>query len=88
MGDYNPHAPDLLGLEWVPIRDEDTTFSPTVNSVEYGHGFTLAATRTLQDARWYLHEMPANTDEMVYLAQIYPRGLEEASGPIRRASRL
>lgn len=84
MGDYNPRAPDLLGLEWVPIRDEDTTFSPTVNSVEYGHGFTLAATQTLQDARWYLHEMPANTDDMVYLAQVYPRGLEDASGPIRR----
>lgn len=28
--------------------------------------------------------MPANTDEMVYLASVYPRGLEHKSGPIRR----
>ena len=83
MGNYNPYAPHLLGQEWVPIRDEDTAFSPTVNSVEYGHGFTLGAARTLQDARWYLREMPANTDDMIYRAAVYPRGLEHASGPIR-----
>lgn len=85
MGNYNPYAPDILGQEWVPIRDENTVFSATVNAVEYGHGFHLDTARTLQDGRFYVNEIPTNLDaQEVWLAAIYPRGLEDASGPIRR----
>ena len=84
MGTYNPYAPQVLGQEWAPIRDEGLALSPVTNAVEYGVGFTTAASQVLQDARYYVHEMPANTDDMVFLTQIYPRGTEALSGPIRR----
>lgn len=68
----------------MPIRDELTTFSPQVNTPEYGHGFTLLTARTLQEARVYVSEIPANLQSASVMAAIYPRGLEQASGPIRR----
>ena len=82
MGEYNPHVPQILGEEWVPIRDEDVTFTPSVHSLEVGHAFRLAQSRTLQSLRMYVHD-PAPVDE-VYQISVYPRGMEAASGPIRR----
>ena len=84
MGNYNPYAPDILGEEWVPIRDEQTVFSPQSQAVEYGHGFTLLVARTLQEARVYVDEIPTNLQSSSIIAAVYPRGLEQASGPIRR----
>lgn len=84
MGDYNPHQPDILGEEWVPIRDEQTSFSPQINTAEYGHGFHLDTARTLQEARVYVDEIPTNLASTTVVASIYPRGMEQASGPIRK----
>lgn len=84
MGIYNPYAPRILGQEWAPIRDTDVALSPVVNTVEYGVGFTTTASRVLQDGRYYIHEMPANTDDMVTLLQVYPRGAEALSGPVQK----
>ena len=84
MGNYNPHAPILLGEEWVPIRDEQTSFSPWVNLVEYGHGFRFDTTRIIQEGRIYVDDIPANLASDEITCAIYPRGLEAASGPIRR----
>ena len=85
MGVYNPHIPYILGQEWVPIRPETTVFSPAVNAVELGHSFTTTASRTLQDARFYVKDMPPNTDRgQTYLAAIYPSGLAGLSGPVQR----
>lgn len=85
MGVYNPHIPRILGQEWVPIREEDTVFSPAVNVVELGHSFTATASRTLQDARFYVNKMPPSTDRgQTYMAAIYAAGTEERSGPVQR----
>ena len=85
MGDYNPYRPQILGQEWVPIRDEDTVFSPAVNAVELGHGFTLATSQQANNARMYVNTPGAGISTgQTYLAAVYPRGSEDQSGPIKR----
>ncbi len=84
MGQYNPSAPFILGNEWVGIRDESTQFSPTVNVVESGHTFTTEASHVLQDGRFYVHDMPANTGDAVYVIGLYSTGTEALSGPVER----
>ena len=84
MGDYNSYAPQILGQEWVPIRDEDLLLSPVVNTIEVGQGFTLATARTLSDGRFYVSALPSSdTFGQVFQISVYPSGLEDASGPIR-----
>ena len=85
MGNYNPHVPYLLGQEWVGIRDEDLTFSPTVNDVEVGHNFTLAQQRILDNGSFYIHDWPpggANSNQQYALA-VYARNTLDRSGPIQ-----
>lgn len=83
MGFYNPHAPRIIGQEWVPIRDESLIFSPAVNAVEQGHGFTLTSSRQLVNGRFYINTMPPQqTGGQVYEIAIYPRGRENQTGPI------
>lgn len=83
MGNYNPHLPQVLGQEWAPIRDEDFFLSPAVNSVEQGHVFTLAQSRTLQDGRFYLKTFPsALTLFQPMQISVYPKGLEDQTGPV------
>ena len=84
MGNYNPGAPFVLGNEWVGIRDENTQFSPLVNVVEQGSTFVTTTPYTLQDGRFYVNDMPANTGDAVYLVNIYPTGTEQLSGPVKR----
>lgn len=83
MGSYNPHAPRIIGQEFAPIRNEGTTFSPAVNVVELGHKFTLAQPRQVRDARFYINTMaPGYVGNQVYMAAIYPAGLEDQTGPV------
>lgn len=85
MGTYNPRAPEVLGPEWVAIRDEDITFSPAVNVVERGHTFYNDTSRTLNAGRFYLKELPPGAEQgQVYLVNVYPRGTEDQTGPVRR----
>lgn len=84
MGNYNPHAPYILGEEWVPIRDENAIFSPAVNSVELGHRFYTGG-GTLTTARFYINELQPLSDRgQTFMAAIYPTGLEDQSGPIEK----
>jgi len=85
MGDYNPTAPKILGLEWVPIRDELIVLSPDVNDVEYGHEFTLLTSRILQSGRYYIHDMDAiNNDNTVMMISVYNAEKVDEVGPVRR----
>lgn len=85
MGQYNPRVPDVLGIEWVGIRDEDVTFSPAVNVVELGYRFRNDAARTLVDGRFYTRELPpGSADNQAYMVNVYPAGTEDQTGPIRR----
>jgi hypothetical protein len=83
MGNYNPRAPYILGEEWVPIRNELVTFSPGVNTIERGHGFTLATARQVRDGRYYIDTLPPEpTGSQVSLIGVYPAGSEDQTGPI------
>ncbi len=85
MGNYNDHVPQILGQEWVDIRDELITLSPASRAVERGQGFTLATSRTLQDARFYINDWsPTAALGETLLMAIYPQGQEAASGPIKK----
>lgn len=85
MGAYNPYQPQILGQEWVPIRDEDTVFSPAVNAVELGHGFTLATSQQVNNARMYVNTPGAGISTgQTFMAAVYSRGTEDQSGPIER----
>lgn len=85
MGEYNPHAPQILGEEYVPIRDEDILFSPAVRTQELGQGFTLASSRTLADGRFYINDWPkGDATGQTYWVSVYPKGSEALSGPIQR----
>lgn len=84
MGVYNPHVPQILGQEWVPIREDALTLTPRTNLLEVGHGFTVASNQTIQTARFYLQEWPPDqATSQVLLANVYRRGTETFTGPIR-----
>lgn len=84
MGNYNPYAPIILGQEWAPIREEDIEFNYRLTSVELGHEFTLAQSRTLQDIRLYNSvPNPQINPNPVVSAAIYSAGTEAQTGPIR-----
>lgn len=83
MGVYNPHAPEIIGQEWVPIQNENTIFAPVINSVELGHEFVLGAAQQIRDARFYLNEFPpAYSYNQVMYGAIYAEGTEDQTGPI------
>jgi len=93
MGNYNPDAPAILGNEWAGIHDENVQLTPDQNTVEYGYTMTVAAPRTLADARFYTHipevtedptGLSANFSVNVAQVNVYPYGQEANTGPIRR----
>jgi len=85
MGNYNPTAPQHLGLEWVPIRDETLELAPDINVGEFGHGFTATQGWGVGDARFYLKDLPPGRAlGQVFLAAVYPRGAETLTGPIKK----
>lgn len=86
MVDYNPHAPTVIGQEWVPIRNEYTIFGENqTTGSEVGTTFTLESSTQVNNARFYL-------DDFVYgrfvnegvTFNIYPAGEENQSGPIQK----
>ena len=84
MANYNPHAPQNLGQEWVPIRNEGLVYNPFANSFERGYGFTLSQFRNVSNVRAYVNEMPEKYfEERAFTASIYKRGYEDQSGPVR-----
>lgn len=84
MGEYNPHAPNILGQEYVGIRDEDIIFLPGANTFEVGSAFTLETSRRIRDARFYVNEIPAvNILNQARMVNVYPAGREADTGPIK-----
>ncbi len=84
MANYNPHAPQNLGQEWVPIRNEGLVLNPFANSIERGYGFTIQQARNVSNVRSYVNEMPEKFFlERAFTASIYKRGYEDQSGPVR-----
>lgn len=83
MGNYNPRAPYILGEEWVPIRNEGVTYSPAVNAVELGHGFSLGVARQIGQGRFYVQAPPqTNAEDQILSMAVYARGTADRTGPI------
>ena len=82
MGQYNPHAPYILGQEWVPIRNAH--YVPD-GVVERGYTFTLDATTVPVSGAFYVEEIAPNVVKSACdFISIYPAGHETLSGPIKR----
>ena len=83
MGFYNPSAPIILGEEWVPIREENLAFNEQVNNLEMGHTFALTTATQLSVGRFYVNKFPQSAmDNQAYTMAVYPKGLEDKSGPV------
>jgi hypothetical protein len=85
VANYNPHAPQNIGQEWVPIRDENLIYNPYANSFERGYTFTLSRATNVSNVRAYVNTMPNQfIMDRAFTASIYPRGQEDQSGPVRK----
>lgn len=84
--DYNPNSPQILGQEWCPIREESLILTPAPTTSERGYAFTLPSATMVGDARFYLTDWtnPGSVLDQSYGINIYPRGSEALSGPIKR----
>lgn len=80
--DYNPHDPQVLGQEWVPINQAD--YTPDAIS-ERGYRFTLssATPSALQGGSFTVAAPPVlSTRHTAQLLAIYPAGTTADTGPI------
>jgi len=85
VANYNPHAPQNIGQEWVPIRDESLIYNPYANSFERGYSFTLTSAKNVSNVRAYVNTMPNQfIMDRAFTASIYPKGFENQSGPVRK----
>jgi hypothetical protein len=82
MGNYNPHAPHILGHEWVGITNAHYVMDEVS---ERGYTFTIDHTTTPVSGAFYVHEMPGNLlAQACDFIAIYPAGRETQTGPIKR----
>jgi hypothetical protein len=80
MGDYNPHHPTTLGMQWVPIRGEPYPLNP---DEEIGVSFTVGAEATVATAGFFVDQPPAGISSQHPMITVYRLGQETATGPIR-----
>jgi hypothetical protein len=82
VGSYNPHAPIILGNEWVPIREPD--FRPD-DITEMGVEITIEHTAAVVSGYYYVKETVPN--ELVGVADlmaVYVAGTEKDTGPVQQ----
>jgi len=82
---YNPNIPQIIGNEYVGIRDEDLIFDPFANTYERGFEFNYQSSDLqIQDIRCYLNTFPIKYFRYGSLTMnLYPVGTEDGSGPVR-----
>lgn len=81
MGRYNPHAPSILGQEWSPIRDTPYALD---SEVERGHTFVLDTSTTIVSGSFFLDDVPPAASRHVVNMNVYRRGEEHLTGPIKK----
>lgn len=81
MGNYNPHSPDLLGNEWVPIRQRN--LAPDIDT-EHGYTFRLEHSATLVSGGIFLSETIPGTSSQAHMISLYRTGQENETGPAKR----
>lgn len=84
MGDYNPHVPQILGNEWVPIQEPDVKLDRNVNNLELGVSFWNPSDSDVSEAQFYTLQ-EKNTEFTTYnQINVYSEGQEALSGPVRK----
>lgn len=82
MGNYNPHAPIILGNEWVPIRQGN--YTPDDAITERGYVTTLDHTSPVTTGAFFVSTPPTlpvvGASELI---AVYPRDLVDETGPVR-----
>jgi hypothetical protein len=82
MGNYNPHAPYIIGEEWVPIRSAN--YAPD-KLTEQGYTFHIDHSVTPITGAYYVAEVPQTRVNLVSdLVSVYPAGQEALTGPIKQ----
>lgn len=83
MANYNPHAPHILGQEWVPIRQAN--YSPDDNVTERGYTMRIEHAVVPVTGAYYVESVPANRlSQVCDFMAVYPAGRETLTGPIKR----
>lgn len=81
MGEYNPHAPYVLGHEWVPIKQAN--YVPD-NATERGYTFRIEHAVTPVSGIYYISDVPQNpVAQSVDFISVYRRGEADRTGPIK-----
>src|SRR5262245_22364339 len=84
MGNYNPHAPYIIGNEWVPIRQAN--FAPD-KITERGYTFRISHSVTPITGAYYIAEVPqTRVNKVSDLVAVYRAGEETLTGPIRQVA--
>lgn len=84
MGIYNPHAPYIIGNEWVPIRQAN--FSPD-KVTEFGYTFRVDHSVVPITGAYYVAEVPqTRVNNVADLISVYPAGGEVLTGPIKQVN--
>ena len=82
MGNYNPHAPYIIGQEWVPIRQAD--YIPDNGVTEQGYTFSLGHATTIVSGAYYTKDpTPGIARVWAEFMAVYPAGEEDQTGPIK-----
>jgi hypothetical protein len=80
VGNYNPHAPGILGNEWVPIKQAN--YVPD-EVTERGYTFNIANAVTPVSGSYNIADAGGGSG-VRHLLALYPAGLEDQTGPIKR----
>jgi hypothetical protein len=81
MGQYNPHAPYILGQEWVPIRN---AHYQSDGVTERGYTFRIDHTTLPVSGAFYVTETPdRRIAQSCDVISVYPAGREALTGPIK-----
>lgn len=78
MGNYNPHAPYIIGQEWVPMRQAN--YQPDAVS-ERGYEFTIDHSAAAVSGAYYAAQ--PGSFQAGHLIQVYPVDTEDLTGPIK-----
>ena len=82
MGNYNPHAPYILGQEWVPIRQAN--YKPDTVT-ERGYTFGIDHSAVPVTGAYYVAAVPeGRVNQVSDLISIYTAGREDITGPIKQ----
>lgn len=82
MGQYNPHNPYIMGQEWVPIRDASQASD---QDTERGYTFRISHDApAVSGAVWVKTPTPNATPYIAEVINVYPTGIEDQTGPIRK----